>query len=363
MQTRIVDVAAVPLEVPLVEPFRISCGVMDKLSNVLVRVTLENGVVGLGEAAPWPELTGESQATVLATCSEAGSHLIGLDAASLRQVSAVLKRQYKSQTSARAGLETAVFDAYSQTIGIPLFRFFGGAGDRVETDLTIPIVPPADAPRLARAVVARGIRTIKTKVGNDMEEDVERVRVIHEAAPEAHLILDANQAYTPSGALRFLARLERLGIEPVLLEQPVHGPDLDGLKYVKDRTNVPVAADEAVHDAHDALALARMAAADVVNLKLMKCGGMVEAMDIVSICKTANIQLMIGGMMESRVAMNASAHLAAGLGGFSFIDLDTHMLLAEDPFEGGFRQEDGWLILDQVKSGTGIRWRTQPPAA
>jgi L-alanine-DL-glutamate epimerase-like enolase superfamily enzyme len=351
------DVQASPLEVPLKEPFAISLSTMTAITNVLVTVTLEDGTVGYGEAAPWPQLTGESQATVLATVREAAALLVGRDVREFRPLSALLKSHYSAQTSARAGVETAVMDALTNAAGIPLYRFLGGSQSGVETDLTIPIVPPSEAPRLARDVVARGIRTIKTKVGNDLDEDVARVVAIRDAAPEAKLILDANQAYAPKAALKFLDRLERKGITPILLEQPVDRHDLTGLKFVKERSAVPVAADEAVCDRHDALAVAAAGAADVVNVKLMKAGGVLELCDIAAICKAANIRLMIGGMMESRMAMNASAHVAAGLGGFEFIDLDTHMLLSEDPFEGGFRQDKGWLDLSHVERGTGVRPR------
>jgi L-alanine-DL-glutamate epimerase-like enolase superfamily enzyme len=354
---RIADLRATRLDIPLREPFTIALARLTRVTNVLFTVALEDGTAGYGEAAPWPELTGETQETVLAIGQEAVPLVVGRDASRLRPIAEALRRRFSTQVSARAGIEMAILDAFTSAIGLPLFRFLGGAQDSVETDLTIPIVPADDARRLARDVVARGISTIKTKVGTSVEEDVDRIVAIVQAAPGARLVLDANQGYTPAEALRFLDRLARVGVKPILLEQPVAARDLAGLRRVRQGTDVPVAADEAVRDSHDALAVAREGAADVVNIKLMKCGGVIEALDVAAVCRAAHIQLMIGGMIESRLAMNAAAHLAAGLGGFAYVDLDTHMLLADDPFEGGFRQDRGHLHLDHVDRGAGVRPR------
>lgn len=351
--TTIVALDATPLNVPLHEPFVIATGRMDAVRNVLVRVTLANGVVGYGEAAPFEAINGENQATILAVLATCRDLVVGQDAARLRQVAQTVKGVFHIQTAARAGLEMALLDALTRAWGVPVYQFLGGASERVETDMTVPIVPPDDARRLAGDIRRRGIRVVKTKVGQHVEDDIARLRAIREGFPECDLILDANAGYTASEALRVLDWLARHGVQPVLFEQPCAETDWAGMRLVTQRSPVPVAADETCRTANDALRIAAEGAAHVVNIKLMK-SGVLEALDIAAVARAAHLGLMIGGMIETKLAMTCSAHIAAGLGGFRYIDLDTPMLLAEEPFQGGYRQEGAVYSLDHIQAGLGI---------
>src|SRR5205085_805164 len=165
--------------------------------------------------------------------------------------------------------------------------------------------------------------------------------------------LDANQGYTASEALLCMEALDDRDIRPLLMEQPVHKDDYEGLRYVTQHTSVPVAADESAYNAANVAHLIKMEAVNVVNIKLMK-SAIVEALDIAAVCRANHIGLMVGAMMESRLATAAAAHLVAGLGGFRFIDLDTPMLLAEDPFTGGYVQKGGVYDLSAVELGLGV---------
>ena len=260
---------------------------------------------------------------------------------------------YFSQATARAGMEMAILDALTRSYGIPLYVFFGGAGTTVETDMSIPMVTPEHGYELAKEIVARGITSIKIKVGGDIRDDVERVEAIREATPGLGLTLDANQGYTASEALLCLEALDDRDIRPLMMEQPVHKEDYEGLRYVTQHTSVPIAADESAYSAANVAHLIAMGAANVINIKLMKCG-FVEALDIAAVCRATHTELMIGAMMESRLAISAAAHFVAGLGGFRYIDLDTPMLLAEDPFTGGYEQRGGVYDVSSVKGGLGI---------
>ena len=155
-------------------------------------------------------------------------------------------------------------------------------------------------------------------------------------------------------ALDLLSALAGEDVHPILFEQPVHRHDLEGLRFVTEHAGVPVAADESVHTAADALRIARVGAASVVNIKIMKYG-IVEALQVATVCRAAHIGLMVGAMMESRLSIATSAHLVAGLGGFRYIDLDTPMLLAEERFTGGYLQDGMTYILDQRGAGHGVR--------
>jgi L-Ala-D/L-Glu epimerase len=352
-RTTIRSVTVEPLNIPLLEPFTIATGTTTEARNVLNTITLEDGSVGYGESAPFSPSTGETQETALAAARGCAELLKSKDAAHWRILSKLLRGVFFSQMTAIAGIEMALLDALTHSYGIPLYVFFGGAATTVVTDISIPLVTPEHAYDLAKAIVARGITTIKIKVGGDIREDVARVQAVREAAPGIGLMLDANQGYTASEALLCLEALDDHGIRPLLMEQPVHKDDYEGLAYITHHTTVPIAADESASNAAAASRLIKMGAVNVVNIKLMKAG-ILEALDIAALCRVNCKGLMIGAMIESRLAIAAAAHLAAGLGGFSFIDLDTPMLLAEDPFTGGYEQRGGIYDVSSVKSGLGI---------
>src|SRR5579875_308182 len=345
------------LDLPLFEPFIISTGRFPAANAIIVRVELESGAVGLGEGSPSLSSGGETQATILAAAREMVTLLPGRDAGNWRGLAELLLANFEAHSCARTAVEAALLDALTRHYQIPLYRWFGGATTSVETDLTIPIVPVERARELAGEIAARGIRTIKIKVGGDnMDEDEARVVAIHKGAPRVALLLDGNQGYDAPGALRLLARLEKRGIIPVLFEQPVHRADWDGMAEVTARSSVPIAADECVHAPADALRVARERAAHVINIKLMK-STILGALDIVSICRAARLGLMIGAMMESRLSTATAAHFAAGMGGFGFVDLDTPMLINGDPFVGGYVQEGGRYDVSEVRAGHGVDWR------
>ncbi|HEY0753834.1 MAG TPA: dipeptide epimerase [Ktedonobacteraceae bacterium] len=352
-RTTIRQVVVEALTIPLREPFTIATGSVSNARNVLITLTLQDGSVGYGECAPFPPSTGESQETALAAAQSCVELLIGQDAAHWRQLARLLHSLYYTQATVRAGLEMALLDALTRSYGIPLYIFLGGFASSVETDLSIPMVTPDHGYELAQEALKQGIRCLKVKVGGDVREDVARVEAIREGAPGLGLTLDANQGYTANQALLCLEALDEREIRPLLLEQPVPKEDYAGLRYVTEHTTVPVAADESASSAAAVARLLQMGAVNTVNIKLMKTG-IIEALDIAAICRAQHCALMIGAMIESRLGIAAAAHLAAGLGGFSFIDLDTPMLLAEDPFTGGYEQHGGVYELSGSKGGLGI---------
>src|SRR5256885_11128197 len=352
-RTTIQSITVEPLTIPLLEPFSIATGTTNDARNVLITIMLEDGSTGYGECAPFTPSTGETQGTALSAAQGCAELIKGRDAAHWRSLSRLIRGVYFSQGTAIAGIEMALLDALTRSYGIPLYVFFGGASTSVETDMSIPMVTPERGYDLAKEVVARGIRSIKIKIGGDLRDDVARVEAIREGAPNVGLTLDANQGYTANEALLCLEALDNRDIRPMLMEQPVDKDDYEGLRYVTQHTTVPVAADESASNAAAVARLIKMGAVNVVNIKLMKAG-ILGALDIAALCHVNHIGLMIGAMIESRLAIAAAAHLAAGLGGFSFIDLDTPMLLTEDPFTGGYEQRGGIYDVSSVKSGLGI---------
>lgn len=350
--TKITNVYIEKLNIPLDAPFTIATGAKYQIENVLITIELENRIKGFGEAAPLEPVNGENQGTAFATLQSCREYLIGQDVSDYRQISKHLKGVFWAQVTARCAIEMALLDAFTKSLNIPLYRFIGGAENQIETDYTVDIVDADTAKANAKTLAAKGYRTLKTKVGKKLNDDVARVIAIKEGAPDCRIMLDANQGYAPNEAIHFLEVLEKHGIRPELFEQPVVKHDLQGMKRVKDSTSVPVAADESVFTAADALAVVKADCADLINIKIMK-SGLVEALDIAAIARSANKGLMIGCMLESKLGLGTSVHLAAGLGGFNFIDLDPHIDPALEPFIGGPEFADPYYRMTS-EAGIGI---------
>jgi L-alanine-DL-glutamate epimerase-like enolase superfamily enzyme len=359
MKTAIASIDHELVELQLHEPFAISGGTATTASLALVRVQLADGTVGLGEAAPLTAYNGETIAHAQRALESARPVLLGCDARDVRRCSRLIASAPAASASARCGLEMAVVDALCQSLELPLPSWFGGATEGpLETDVTIPIVSAEAAREAASRWWARGFRALKIKIGGG--DDVERVLATHAGAPHARLLLDANGGLTAAGALSLLDAVERHGVTVDLFEQPVARGDWQGLGRVARRCRV--ALDESVASAADALEASRhLGAPHVVNVKLMKAG-IVEALDVVAVARAAGLSLMIGGMLESTLAMSASAAFAIGLGGFEFVDLDTPLFIRDSPFAGGLVFDGASLSLTPGAFGHGVRHAAATPA-
>ncbi|KAL6010825.1 hypothetical protein ACLOJK_001267 [Asimina triloba] len=365
-----------PLNVPLIAPFTIASSRLDAVENVAIRVELSNGSVGWGEAPILPSVTAEDQATALQKAEEACSFLRLAEPASLSlalkavgkllpghefaSVSVYLGWITKITHEVRAGVEMALIDAVANSIRIPLWKLFGGATDSITTDITIPIVSPTEAAQLAAKYAKQGFGTLKLKVGKNLKADIEVLRAIRVAHPDCSFILDANEGYTADEAIEVLDKLHEMGVTPVLFEQPVHRDDWEGLRCVtnvaKDKYGTAIAADESCRSLVDVEKIIQGNFADVINFKLAKVG-VLGAFEIIEVARSAGLALMIGGMVETRLAMGFAGHLAAGLGCFRFIDLDTPILLAQDPVIGGYEVSGAVYKFTNVRGHGGfLHW-------
>jgi L-alanine-DL-glutamate epimerase-like enolase superfamily enzyme len=354
LPTTIRRLSVAKLDIPMPRPFGIAGGAQAVAANALVTVELADGTLGHGEAAPFPAFNGETQAAALDAADAARPVVEGADVRAWRRIAADLRAPAAASGAARCAIETAVLDALTRRARMPLSAFFGGAEGALVTDVTIPTGSAGEARTEAAARASAGFSRLKVKVGGARAgEDVARLEAIHEAAPHAALMLDANGGLSAEAALDLLAALRARGIVPILFEQPVPGHDLAGLATVASRGGVPVAADESVASAADALRVAAAGAAQVINVKLMK-SGVAEALAIAAVARAAGLGLMIGGMIEARLSMGMSACFAAGLGGFGFVDLDTPLFLADDPFAGGVALHGERIDLSGVDAGHGV---------
>jgi L-alanine-DL-glutamate epimerase-like enolase superfamily enzyme len=248
--------------------------------------------------------------------------------------------------AAKAAVDLALHDLVGKIYGEPVWRLLGGSfAEPLETDFTVSIDTPEAMAEEARKLVDAGFRAIKVKVGEDPKLDVQRVKAVREAVGEnVKLWIDANQGWTPQEAVWALARIAEFRVE--FVEQPVSAWNLEGMRWVRERSPVPVMADESVHSPQDALLAIKLGACDYVNIKLMKAGGLLRAKEIATICKNAGIPNMIGGMVESNLSATAAVHFALSEGNVVFRDLD----LGERPeaklvSKGGSAIQNGFQVL------------------
>ncbi|MEW5851316.1 MAG: dipeptide epimerase [Myxococcota bacterium] len=353
--TRIQAVSLTDLDVALTEPFGIATGAQTRAENLLVTLTLDDGTRGHGEAAPFPAVNGETRALARAELEAAIPQLHGLDVRAWRSIAPVLKQLLPRSASARCAVETAMLDALTRHHRIPLWVFFGGAATGLVTDMTITTGTVEHARRAAARIEREGFHVIKLKVGGvPLEEDVERAVAVLSAAPQCGLLLDANAGMkSPAEVFALLDAIRGAGGRVVLFEQPLARNDLRGMREVTERAGVPVAADESVGSLADLHRVVAEKAANVVNIKIMK-SGLVDALELITVARAHGLGLMIGGMVETQLAMTTSACLAAGMGGFSFVDLDTPRWMVDAPLRGGFLERGPALDLHPVTAGHGV---------
>ncbi len=343
-----------PVDIGLTDDFVISQGAIEVAENAFVRITLENGIEGYGELAPFEELTGETRDDGVVQIRKLAEDLAGESVLDYKVISSDFKEKEPGQTAPRCALETALLDAYCRLNQIPMWSLWC-TKPRVNllTDITIPIFSYEKSIELARFWHAKGFRTLKIKVGVDEEGEFRLISDIHKMFPGVSFIIDANMGFQPEQAIRFMNGLSEKGLNILLFEQPNDRLDLEGMKEIKDSTTVPVAADETVFTREDAERVVTMKAADVINLKIMK-SGVLETLEIIDVAVSAGLDLMIGGMVETRLAMGCSLALAQSFPAIKFLDLDTPLLMSEDPLEGGYGY-DGPRIIGTDDPGLGMR--------
>jgi len=343
-----------PCDVQLVDPFAISSGTVRGAQILYVSLTTSGGVRGFGEIAPLEPITHENREK----SDLAVRHLIpvisGNSLLNYRRLSQRMKEELPRFPAARCGLETAMLDAFCRSIGVPLWAFWGGAAeDPMESDITIPLLDTARSLAIASHWTDRGFKTFKIKVGTNPDTDLDRLEKISQAFPTSNWILDANAAFTERDATYFIKKAAQIHHCIRFFEQPVHAEDLQGLAALKRNQKVAILADESVLTLEDARKVIAANAADAINIKIMK-SGVLESVEIVSLAHAAGIGLMAGGMVETRVAMGCSLSMAVGLGGFSAIDLDTPLLMVNDPVKGGY-EYDGPILKVTPEPGLGVQ--------
>ena len=351
--SRIARLSARRLDVPLKKPFGISRGAQHVAANVLVEIALDGGVRGWGEGAPFAAFNGETQQHALAACVRVEPLVVGLDVNESDCLAERIAAECAASSSAACAIETAILDCQAKLRGVSIRELLGGAEREVITDITITTGSVEEAAHDARAFAA--FTTLKVKIGGGpLDLDVARVLAVRQARPDARILVDANAALSVDEAVGFADAVVPAQIE--LFEQPIAAGDWEALAEVRRRTGLRIAIDESVTRASDVTEARAHAAADAVNMKIMK-SGVFEVLRIAQRVREEGLLPMIGGMVETRLAMGTSACIAAGLGGFRYVDLDTPLFLADDPFEGGYAQQGERIDLRPVRLGHGLEPR------
>jgi o-succinylbenzoate synthase len=349
---KITDVEIYPFDIKLVSPFVISIGKMDSATDVLVRVRTDAGFVGIGEACPFPPITGETQETNIAAARSLRDMFVGKDPLAIEAFVRGAGPIVHANPSIVAAFDMALYDILGKAAGLPVYRLLGG-GDRTrfETDITVSLETPENMAAEAKTYAERGYRTIKVKVGQEVALDAARIKGIRAAVGDkVALRIDANQGWTVPQARESLERLAEYRIE--FCEQPVAASDVAGLREVRNHSPIPIMADEALFGPPDAVKLIREEACDYFNIKLMKAGGIFNSVKIAHIADAANIKCMVGCMLESRLGLTAAAHVVAANANIRFADLDGNSEHVMDPIVDGVKLERDELVLPD-KPGLG----------
>ena len=325
------------ISVPLRVPFKTALRRVDSVEDIIVEVHTDTGEIGYGEAPTTGAITGDTTGAIIGAITDhIRKALVGRDIDDFEDLTTALDGAVVKNSSAKAAVDMALWDLYGQKYQIPVYKLLGGARKKIITDITISVNSPEEMARDAVNAIKRGYDTLKVKVGVDPTLDVARLKAIRDAVGSAPRIrIDANQAWAPKEAVRLLNEMQESGLAIELVEQPVKAHDLEGLTYVTERSYVPVLADESVFSAEDALKIVEMRAADLINIKLMKCGGLTSALKIAALAEISGMECMIGCMLEAKVSVNAAVHLACAKKVITRVDLDGPVLCSEDPIDGG----------------------------
>jgi len=343
------------VSIPLKKPFKTALRQVSSAEDIIIKVIADTGEVGYGNAPPTAVITGDSQDSIVAAIRDTiGPKIIGMDVDNLEGIMTILDESMVHNHSAKAAVDIAVYDLFGKLHGLPLYKLFGGYRNVMTTDLTISVNEPEEMIRDSLEAVAEGYTALKLKVGTDAALDIKRVQGIRAAVGyEIKIRLDANQGWNPKEAVRTIRKFEDLGLDIELIEQPVTARDFAGLKYVTDHVETAIMADESAFGPYEVFQLLSMKACDLINIKLMKAGGLHNALKIANFAETVGIQCMMGCMLESKVGITAAASIAGGKKIITMADLDAAVLLAKDPVVGGVSFAKNQLIIPDMP-GLGI---------
>jgi L-alanine-DL-glutamate epimerase-like enolase superfamily enzyme len=336
------------------KPYTIAFKSIDEVLNGFVEIRLENGVTGIGAGNPSEYVTGESFDAMMATLSESNlAFLVGRDIEEFQQLNAESLVRFPKNPATRAAIDIALYDVFTKYLKVPLVKFLGQKIKSMPTSNTIGIKNVEETLKEAQEYGDRGFTVLKLKLGKDLEEDIERIVKLREKFGKRFIIrIDANQGYTSQQTIDFYNRTKSLDVE--LVEQPLPARAVPELKQLPEHIRQVIAADESLITPKDAFQLLQPPrAAGIFNVKLMKCGGIAQALKIADIAAIENVDLFWGCNDESIVSITAGLHVAFACANTKYIDLDGSLDLGKDVVTGGFILKDGVMFCSD-KPGLGV---------
>jgi L-alanine-DL-glutamate epimerase-like enolase superfamily enzyme len=342
MQISRIEVYKSPIK--LKKPFVISLGTFEYAENIVVVILTSDGLVGFGECSPFMPISGESMETCFVVASYLAKRLVGKDPLDIAGCSNEMDRVIYGNSSIKSAFDIALYDIASQHAGLPLYAFLGGKNNKtLFTDYTVSLGLPEQMALDAQEIKDRGFQIIKVKVGEDAETDIFRIKSIRkQIGDQIPLRLDANQGWDTQSAIRVLNALALENIQ--FCEEPIPRWNFMELSTVRKQSPIMIMADESCCDEHDAKRLIDLEASSAFNIKLGKSSGIFKAQKIIQLAEQADIQLQIGGFLESRIGFTASAHLALTSDNVKFCDFDTPLMFCENPVIGGIQYDGNGVV-------------------
>ena len=345
------------LKAALKTPFRTALRRVEFLEDMVVLIHTDSGLTGYGEGSPTPVITGETMGTMQAVIDYLKPFLIGRKLEDFDALIDIVQRRILKNTTAKSALETALYDLKAKSQNLPLYQMLGGKQREFETDITISLGETEKMVTDSLSAIKLGYTILKVKVGENADKDIERITAIHEAlGNDITLRLDANQGWTAKECVEILGTLESRGIEPELIEQPVKADDIQGLRYIKERVQTPLLADESVFTLNDARILLDLEAVDLINIKLAKCGGISNAIKLADIADAYGVKCMMGCMLEGPISVGAAVHVASAKANVvTMLDLDAVSLCQSNPVKGGVIFNESRMVISE-SAGLGVSY-------
>lgn len=334
----ITNIRFAKLVVPLVTPFKTAIRTVENIEDLVVIIETDSGDVGYGSAPATPLITGDTHGTMISVINTLFRPLlIGREIGNFNQLIQLVQGSVVHHTSAKAALEIALYDLWGKLYQTPLYKLLGGGENQLKTDITISVDTIDKMVSDSQKAIAQGFDVLKVKVGKNIDQDIERVKAIYQAVSNQAVIrLDVNQGWTAKQTVFAVKQLTSAGVKLELIEQPVKADDFSGMCYISERIHTPIMADESAFSPQNVIELIKLNAVDIINIKLMKTGGLSNAIKIADICQLYHVECMIGCMLEGSVAVAAAAHLAVAKSQvITKVDLDGPALGQYDPVQGG----------------------------
>ena len=348
------DIRTQIIKAPLKKPFKTALRRVDSLEDLVVTIYTESGLVGYGEGASTAVITGDTISSIVGAIEYIKPMLIDRTIEDFNSLLYIIEHSMVHNSTTKSMLEMAIYDLKAQSLKLPLYRYLGGSKTSFRTDITISINSIDKMLQESQEAIDLGYDILKIKVGKSISEDFEIIKSIAQTFPDITLRVDANQAWSPKESLYILKRLERLNIYPELIEQPVKANDFRGMKYIRDRSIIPILADESIFSPKQAIEILELEACDYINIKLAKCGGISNGLKIADIAELYGVKCMIGCMLEGAISVGASVHLASARENtITMLDLDGVNLLANNPILGGVEFNESKIRLNS-SYGLGI---------